>query len=283
MKDFLGDMQYNWTLDQSEWARDFIFDSPESLEPIMKDLLHYSFVSDSMHNIFKYMNQSIPKADYFSRINKYIEGYCFKTSINKNILKFYSFLNILRFESTINNPYAYKVYRYPVNDSDFSNKELRPLPKSVSFTKMRSKVSDNLLNNFTNHMASTSERVPLDNLFSPISNRIFKNNKWTRALDLTGKDKLLLQAISDTAVDIDYLSNKFLQNKLDSTPWAKGFSGKKLSARITRQLRLLRDHGIIKKVSRRNKYYLTDYGKKLTSALNITLGTSSNDLLKLAA
>ncbi|MEN8907740.1 MAG: hypothetical protein ABF289_17460 [Clostridiales bacterium] len=59
--------------------------------------------------------------------------------------------------------------------------------------------------------------------------------------------------------------------------------GKRLSARVTRQLRILIDHGIIRKVSHQNKYYLTDIGKKLTSALNITLGTSSNDLLKLAA
>ena len=60
-------------------------------------------------------------------------------------------------------------------------------------------------------------------------------------------------------------------------------SGKKLSARITRNIKLLRDHGIIKKCSNQYRYYLTEKGKNLTSALNITLATSLENLLKLAS
>ncbi|MEN8907741.1 MAG: hypothetical protein ABF289_17465 [Clostridiales bacterium] len=191
MKEILGDMQYDWTLDQSEWARDFIFDSPEQLNPIMQDLLHYSFVSDSLENIFKYINKSIPKTDYYSKVNKFDDGYCFKAYVNKNSIKFYSFLNILRFELTMNNPKAYKVYRYKVNCPEDKEKQLRPLPKSVIFIPMRAEVSDDLLNNFTSHMASTSTREPLDKLFSAVSNKIMKKSKHIRALDIIGKDKLL--------------------------------------------------------------------------------------------
>jgi len=93
----------------------------------------------------------------------------------------------------------------------------------------------------------------------------------------------LLQAISDSIFDIGHLSNNLLQKKLASTSWAKDLSGKRLAARITRHLALLREHGIIKKLPNQHKYYLTEKGKKITSTLNITLGTSSNDLLKLVS
>jgi DNA-binding MarR family transcriptional regulator len=60
-------------------------------------------------------------------------------------------------------------------------------------------------------------------------------------------------------------------------------SGKRLSARITRHLRLLREHGLIKKLPNQRKYMLTDKGRKLTAALEAASATSVNDLLKLAA
>jgi hypothetical protein len=282
MKDFLGDMSYYWTLDQSEWARDYIFDSPDSLKPIIQDLLHFSFVSDSVQNIFKYMNRTSDKSDFSSRINKFDNGYCFKTYLNKNSAKFYSYIYGLRFEFTINNPEVFKVYRFKSNSSD-NNKYNLPLVKGVSFTSLRAQVSENHLNRFINHVSSAHERKPVDDIFSTVSNYIIKNGKRYRGLDILGKDKSLLKAVSDISFNVDYISNKQIQKSLANSDWAKGMKGKKLSSRITRQLRILREHGIIKKVSNRNKYFLTDKGRKLTSSLNILLGTSSDDLLKLAA
>jgi DNA-binding MarR family transcriptional regulator len=60
-------------------------------------------------------------------------------------------------------------------------------------------------------------------------------------------------------------------------------SGKQLSGRISRHLRLLREHGLIKKLPNQRKYTLTDKGRRLTAAVDIALAASVNDLLKLAA
>jgi len=281
MKDIIGDMNYYWTLDQSEWARDYIFESSDKLKPIMNDLLYYSFVLDSAHNIFKYMNLNSPISDFSSTVNKFDEGYCFKTKAYKNSAKFYSFFNNLRFEMTINNPTVYKVNRYKANSSSGDVKQNLPLVKGVIFTGMRAEVSNNLLYGFIEHTALANDREPLNDLFSSVS-LPFKNGKRVRSFDILGKDKLLLQAISDSNFDVGFISNRSLQKKLSLNPWAKEMSGKRLSSRITRHLMLLRGHGLIKKLPNQHKYYLTEKGKKITSALNITLGTSSNDLLKIA-
>lgn len=62
-----------------------------------------------------------------------------------------------------------------------------------------------------------------------------------------------------------------------------GRTDKQLSARVSRHLRLLRDHGLIRKVPNRHRYHLTDKGRQLTSALHAMLSASTERLLDMAA
>ena len=93
----------------------------------------------------------------------------------------------------------------------------------------------------------------------------------------------LLEAVADSKFTVDALTNRALREMLENTPWANGLSGKQLSARVSRALRLLREHGLIKKVPKQNKYYLTQKGRLVTSALIQCLGARVCDLAKLVA
>ena len=97
------------------------------------------------------------------------------------------------------------------------------------------------------------------------------------------KDLEILRAIADPKYCVDAVTNKHLQAALKGTAWANKFEGPKLSARISRQLRLLREHGLIKKLPKQHKYMLTDKGRLLTSSLNQFLGAKVSDLFKLSA
>ena len=70
---------------------------------------------------------------------------------------------------------------------------------------------------------------------------------------------------------------------LRATPWGAGRPDKQLSARLSRHLRLLRDHGLNRKLPNRHRYHLTDKGRQLTPALNAMLGASTEQLLDIAA
>ena len=59
-----------------------------------------------------------------------------------------------------------------------------------------------------------------------------------RALDPTGKDLDILQAISNPSLKISGLTNKMLRQHLSGTCFAAGRTDKNLSAKISRQLRL---------------------------------------------
>ena len=104
-----------------------------------------------------------------------------------------------------------------------------------------------------------------------------------RPLTAAGKDRELLQAISDADFTVSGITNAALRRKLCSTSWGGGRTDKQLSARITRHLRLLRDHGLIRKLPHRHRYHLTDKGRQLTTALSALLAASTEQLLNIAA
>ena len=110
-----------------------------------------------------------------------------------------------------------------------------------------------------------------------------KEGRRIRALDPIGKDCALLQAISDPEFSISGITNKALREKLQGKHGYDGRTEKQLSAKLSRQLRLLRDHGLIRKTPRQFKYQLTANGRELTSAVNALLMASTKQLMDIAA
>ncbi len=93
----------------------------------------------------------------------------------------------------------------------------------------------------------------------------------------------MLQAIGDSSFTVSGIANVGLRKILGDTSWGAGRTDKQLSARIGRHLRLLRDHGLIRKIPNRHRYHLTDKGRQLTTALNAMLSASTEQLLDMAA
>jgi len=225
----------------------------------------------------------LSKPEVYTRVNRWFDGIRYRCWVDNNSLKFYNFHNVLRFESTINNPGKYKIIRHKQNFVEGDPKKLLKLRKGIADTKARAALSKNLVNNFSNHIATVKTTMPFIELIKHSTKHLIKNSTRIRSIDITGKDLLLLKAISDTAFDVNAITNKGLQSKLAYSTWARGMTGRKLSARISRHLALLRFRGIIKKLSHQRKYSLTDKGKELTTILNITCSISTTELLKLAA
>lgn len=280
---------YYWTVWQSEWAKDYIFKDTESLNPVMDDLLYYALITGNSENVLRYMEHltgngklsSRSNPEVMTRIKQWNDGVRVRHWAYQNSLKAYNEKNVLRFEMTMNNPSKYRAFRHKEGFKEGDPRFLLPLRKGIADINLRAQISDNKLNNFINHMAALKDRNPVKDLFSPVVTPFVRKGKKIRSLDITGKDKPLLLAISDPLFDVDYITNKALQKKLIASDWAKGKSGKKLSARISRNIRLLRDHALIRKVPGQRKYLLTEKGKKITAALNAALSACTEELLKL--
>ena len=155
--------------------------------------------------------------------------------------------------------------------------------KGIADINLRAKVSSARNKAFAEQLATVSDKTPVGELLEGITNSVTRDRKKSRGLDITGKDKEILMAISDPAFNARAITNKALQQKLLDTEWANKATDKKLSSKISRNISLLRSHGIIRKLPKQHKYVLTDKGRKITSALNAILSASTEDLVDLVA
>jgi hypothetical protein len=282
---------YTWTLWQSEWAKDYIFYDPQVLQYHMGQLLRHAFISGTSDRVLRYMGKPVradgqphwaANPELISRINLWHDGARIRHWVNKNSLKFYNEQNVLRFEFTMNNPARFRVHR-TVSGGSSDVKKFLPMRKGIADIVIRTQVCSNRIKNLTEQVASLEEDVTVGEILSKVTKAVTSGDKRFRGLDVTGKDLPLLQAVADPKYNADAITNKHLQLALGNSPWANGLEGHKLSARIGRHLRLLREHGIIKKLPRQHKYILTAKGRALTTALYQFMGANIRDLSKLAA
>jgi hypothetical protein len=293
MPEILGPgLSYYWTYWQSEVARDYIFKSSDVLSALMEDLQLHALVTGRGERILNYFGSPIrangqphhqTNPEIISRFNTWYDGARVRHWNDKNSVKFYIEHNVLRFEMTMNNPKKFKIYRHAENQEKSEPKRIMPMRKGISDTVARVEVSKEIIGRFTEQMSAVQEKTRLGDLLNSVGEPLIHNGRRTRAIDVFGKDRELLHAIADPIFNVHEITNKELQKMLNGKSWAKNMSGKQLSGRITRHLKLLRDHGLIEKLPSQRKYRLTDKGYKITAALDAALSASVNDLLKSAA
>jgi hypothetical protein len=177
----------------------------------------------------------------------------------------------------------FQVYRRAQGQPPNTPKRLRPLRKGVADIPLRAQVSQEVNERLMGELSSFSHQTPLSDLLAPYVHSRTKQGRRVRALDLSGKDRELLQAISDPGFIVSGITNAALRKKLCTTSWGAGRTDRQLSARVSRHLRLLRDHGLIRKLPNRHRYHLTNNGRQPTSALHAMLSASTKQLLDMAA
>jgi len=285
-------LSYYWTLWQSEWATDLIMDAPATLTATMASLLRHAWITGNSANVLRYLGRPLTAAgkphgccnhEVMSRVLDFHDGLRVRHWVDHNSAKVYNEQNVLRIETTVNMPGMFRVYRRAQGQPQTARKKLRPLRKGVADIPLRAQVSQEVNNRLMGQLSTFTHKTPLIELLAPHVRSCTKEGRRVRALDFSGKDRQLLQVISDADFTVSGLSNAALRKKLASTPWGSGRTDKQLSARISRHLRLLRDHGIIRKVPNRHRYHLTDKGRQLTTALNAMLSASTEQLLDMAA
>lgn len=285
-------LSYYWTLWESEWATDLIFPSPKDIAPITDSLLHHAFMTGTGDRVLRYLDRPLkldgtPRADMAhevtSRLLDFHDGLRVRHWVDTNSVKAYNELNVFRIEMTMNQPGMFRVHRHTQGQVGTEPKRRLPLRKGVADIAIRAQVSQDVNERFMDNLAAARCETPVRNLLDDVVKPFTKDGRRVRALDLTGKDRALLQALDDPKFCIEGLANRDLREKLQNANGYKGMSEKQLSAKISRQLRLLRDHGLIRKLPRQKRYILTTKGRELTTAIDAILAASTKQLMKIAA
>jgi hypothetical protein len=218
-----------------------------------------------------------------SNIIELDNGYRIRHWLNRNSVKMYNEANVLRIESTINDPSDFRAHRRKEGASDEAPTHLLPLRKGVADTFLRASVCQRINERFADYVASTRSSTPLRSVLEQVTTRKRKRGRSVRALEPTGKDLELLTAIADPRFTVGGFCNKQLRQRLVDTPRYSGKTDKQRSGITTRSIRLLRDHGVIRKLPKARRYQLTARGRQLVTALQAALAASTEQLTDMAA
>jgi hypothetical protein len=284
-------LRYYWTLWQSEWATDYIFDRPAAVGSLMDGLLRHTLITGCCERVLRYFGRPVdadgqphPLAapEVMTRANRWHEGVRVRHWVDDNSVKVYNEHNVVRAEMTMNNPGMFRVWR-PTEGRPRAAKKRQPLRKGIGDIPLRAQVADDVNRRFTQQLATVRNETPLRELINDLTRPFVTRGRRVRALDLTGKDRELLLSLADPRYAVCGLSNRRLQETLGKSKWATGRTQKQLAARISRHLRLLRDHGILRKQPNQRIYQLTEKGRTVTTALAAALAASTQQLIEKAA
>jgi hypothetical protein len=127
--------------------------------------------------------------------------------------------------------------------------------------------------------------TPCSQLFDAVSRPVLDDGRRFRALRLGDPDDLaLLQTISRGEFATAGFRNRDLRRLLYSSSRRPSPDElRRLCARISRRLRLLRAHGVIRKIPKTHRYRITERGQLLTAALFAARDANVKQLLAKAS
>ena len=219
-------------------------------------------------------------SEIISNLKKRPEGVRVKHSINANSVKIYDKAgSVLRVETTINKPNEFKVYR-PIRETE--EMKWQPMRKSVVDISRRAQISQSVNERQINALADASVEDNFSTFSSTFLFPIYKDTKRIRGLDPLNKDRAILEAIANGQFIINGFRNRNVREIIFPNLKTKE-EIRKHSAKIGRLFRILRTHGVIKKVPRTHHYLLTEKGTKLVSALKTIHESKVCDMINSAA
>jgi hypothetical protein len=226
----------------------------------------------------------LPK-DLVTTRERFYEGVRIKHSINGNSQKAYNkSFNILRAEMTTNKTRDFKVFR-PANDEETRPPSWLPLRKGVSDLHRRCVISDNANTRYLDMLCAAHVDQTLREVAAPACNPVRKDGRRYRGLNAWNEEDFkLLAFLGRGELALNGFRNKDLRASL--YPCANepdSAERKRQSGAVSRRIRLLRAHGLIRKVARENRYVLSPKGQDFVKALLTVSGLEAKALMEMAA
>lgn len=293
MRQTLGkDLSYTWTLWQSEWATDLLFKDRRDIDRVIDQCVRHAFIGGHPARLLSYFGRPLTNGGQPKRtctdslkttIMEFDEGVRIRHWIGSNSVKMYNERNDLRIETTINDPRMFRAHRRKQGAAPDAPKEYLPLRKGVADTRLRAIASQKVNDRFAEHIATMHSSTPFSSILAEVTQRKRKRGRSVRPLEPTGKDSAILKTIADPRFTVRGFCNKDLRHGLAPDTRFFGKTDKQRSAMMTRAIRLLRDHGVIRRLPKSRRYQLTPRGRQLVTTLQAALAASIEELTAIAA
>ena len=277
---------YYWSAYETEWASDVMFRSPGHLAAIYPQLTRGAISAFGCQQVMRFLGKKLSgfNGELVSDYSRRVEGLRVKHSVDSNSVKAYDKAgSVLRVETTINDPKKLTVYRPPAGQPD-GPMDWRQMRRSVTDLRRRAEVSQRANDRYYDALAALDASQPLSELVTPVCRRTRLGEQTVRGLrPWSDPDLALLRVINRGQFAVAGFRNRDLRTQLYPKTPNEPVERRRASARITRALRLLRAHHLVKKVARTHRYHLTDRGRQVVTALLQAQDVSIAKLTEIAA
>ena len=262
---------YYWSVHQSEWATDLMFQDAASLATIYQGLILHGMTTFASADVMRFLGRKVHGAfqgEIVSDFKNRPEGVRIKHRVGANSIKLYDKQgSVLRTETTLNDPSDFKVFR--CKEGDGSGKcEWLPMRKGIADLHRRAQVSQASNERYLDALSSVDTATPIGDLVRDICRPTQWKGKRVRALrPWDAHDLELLDAVSQGGFTVNGFRNRDLQSLLYDRVTENHDEKRRRSGRVTRLIRILRAHHLIKKVNATHRYILTQTGRDLITAI----------------
>jgi hypothetical protein len=273
---------YYWSVRESEFATDVIFATPADLQAIYPRLLHHAIEHFTTGDLLRFVGRVVPgrfQGEAHSTLVHRPEGVRIRHWLDENSIKMYDkAARLLRVEMTLNNPDRFKVLRRRPSDRRL---DWLPLRRGIADMRRRADVGRAAAARYLDALSVVGDPIPSHRLLDSVSQRVTRHGRPYRPLrPISPQEAPLFRTILHGEFTLQGFQNRDLRRQLFPETEADPVQRRQIAARVTRSLRLLRAHGLIKKVTRTRYYRITDKGHHvMTTALRFR----ETDLALLAA
>jgi len=254
-------VHYHWSVDQCEYATDIVFRRQADLQAIYGNLTRTAIHTVKPDNIATFLGRKLApqfKGELGNRFNIRIEGTRIKHTMGPVSLKIYDkFGRILRLETTVNEVSFFQHYREVEHRDGTCETKWAPMRKTIYSLPALRELLAAANRRYLEFLSTLDDPGAGLDKINRVCKTVQQNDRSYPGFNFFDEDdQMLFEALARGEFNISGLRNKTLRSYL----------GHKSSGQVSRLLRRLRLHGLIKKVGRTYKYYLTTLGKEVIAA-----------------
>jgi hypothetical protein len=250
-------MSYNWSLMQVEYATDIVFRNQAALQRFYPHLVETLIQAVKPADVATFLGRKLNgnyQDEMGNRFNKRWLGTRIKHTMGPVSIKLYDKFNIvLRIETTVNDVSFFDQYRQVHHRDGTTSSRHAPMKKTIYSL---SPLAETLRAVHQRYLKFISEiDTPdggADNLRCLTETQTVDNRRYKGFNLLDEEDSSLFRALASGEYTIGGFSNRRLRQSLHHLN----------SGQTTRLLKRLHVHGIIKRVGKHYRYYLTDFGRR---------------------
>jgi hypothetical protein len=254
------DLHYQWSILQAEYATDIVFRSQPTLQALFPPLLEALIQAVKPADIATFLGRKLHgnfQDELGTRFNRRWLGRRLKHHMGPATIKLYDKFNIvLRIETTINRVAFFAHYRQVQHRDGSTATRYAPMKATIYSLPPLAETLQAVNRRYLKFISAIeTPEVGMAKLQRLAETQQQDNHRHKGFNLLTQEDAALFRLLLSGEFVIHGFSNQALRAQLTD----------KTVSQVTRLLKRLRVHGLIKRVAKRYRYYLTDFGYQVAA------------------